>query len=35
MIINQQNLRNLFIGYRAAFQNAFAGVQPLTSTSSC
>lgn len=28
MIINQQNLRNLFIGYRAAFQNAFAGVQP-------
>ncbi|WP_236233738.1 Mu-like prophage major head subunit gpT family protein [Pseudomonas tohonis] len=28
MIINQTNLRNLFIGYRAAFQNAFAGVQP-------
>ena len=28
MIINQQNLRNLFIGYRAAFQNAFAGVHP-------
>lgn len=28
MIINQANLRNLFIGYRAAFQNAFAGVTP-------
>lgn len=28
MIINQQNLRNLFTGYRASFQNAFAGVQP-------
>ncbi|WP_275629812.1 Mu-like prophage major head subunit gpT family protein [Pseudomonas sp. 273] len=28
MIINQANLRNLFIGYRAAFQNAFGGVQP-------
>lgn len=28
MIINQTNLRNLFIGYRAAFQNAFAGITP-------
>lgn len=28
MIINQTNLRNLFIGYRAAFQNAFDGVKP-------
>lgn len=28
MIINQANLRNLFTGYRASFQNAFAGVKP-------
>ncbi|MBB4819243.1 phage major head subunit gpT-like protein [Pseudomonas alcaligenes] len=28
MIINQTNLRDLFTGYHAAFQNAFAGVQP-------
>lgn len=28
MIINQQNLRALFTGYKAAFQNAFAGVTP-------
>lgn len=28
MIINQQNLRNLFTGYRASFQGAFAGVTP-------
>ena len=28
MIINQQNLRNLFTGYKAAFQNAFAGITP-------
>ncbi len=28
MIINQQNLRNLFTGYRASFQNAFAGITP-------
>lgn len=28
MIINQHNLRNLFTGYKAAFQKAFAGVTP-------
>ncbi|PTS85489.1 hypothetical protein DBR00_06850 [Pseudomonas sp. HMWF032] len=28
MIINQQSLRDLFTGYRTAFQNAFAGVTP-------
>lgn len=28
MIINTQNLRNLFTGYRASFQNAFAGGTP-------
>lgn len=28
MILNQTNLRNLFVGYRAAFQNAFAGITP-------
>lgn len=28
MIINQSNLRSLYIGFKAAFQNAFDGVQP-------
>ena len=28
MIINQANLANLFIGYKAAFQGAFEGVSP-------
>lgn len=34
MIINQQNLRNLFIGYRAAFKMPSRVFSP-TSTSSC
>lgn len=28
MLINQANLKNLFIGYKASFQNAFAGITP-------
>lgn len=28
MIINQANLKNLFTGYKASFQSAFAGVTP-------
>ncbi|TBU75202.1 Mu-like prophage major head subunit gpT family protein [Phytopseudomonas daroniae] len=28
MIINQQNLRALFTGYKASFQSAFAGITP-------
>lgn len=28
MIINQANLKNLFTGYKASFQNAFAGATP-------
>ena len=28
MIINQQNLRALFTGYKASFQNAFEGIKP-------
>lgn len=28
MIINQQNLRMLYTGYKASFQNAFAGITP-------
>ncbi len=28
MIINQQNLRTLFTGYKASFQQAFAGITP-------
>ena len=28
MQINQQNLIAMFTGYRTAFQNAFAGIEP-------
>lgn len=28
MIINRENLQNLFTGYKASFQNAFAGISP-------
>lgn len=28
MIINRTNLQNLFTGYKASFQNAFAGITP-------